>query len=796
MLHIRVLSISSLLAFFVCLPGSLLGQNCVFTLSGIVKEKNGDPLPGATLSFAGKASVSDSEGKFRITDVCPGQWELIVNYVGYQNLQQKINLQNNTELTILLTADETTLREIEVVGNASAKTGLTNSSYSLSQQELEHFSGKSLGEALKRVPGVSALQTGPAIFKPVIDGLHSQRILILNNGIRQEGQQWGVEHAPEIDPFIASEIKVVKGSEAVRYGSDAIGGVIIVDTPPMHQAQKFGGELNAGLFSNNRMGVFSGLFEGGFKNAESMSWRIQGSVKKGGDYSTPDYVLSNTGTHELNFSGALSWKKEDRGAEIYISSFNTEIGILRAAHTGSLEDFDNSIRNQKPWYIEDFTYTINAPRQKINHQLLKVSAFKKFPGIGTLNILYGGQYNQRKEYDIRRAGRTNKPALSLDLFSNILDVSLDHTLGGLTGSIGINGTYKDNANVPGTGIRPLIPNYKQVNTGLFIIEKYRKDKWLMEAGVRFDYQHLQVVTFINNQDLVKPSFNFNYVSGSAGISYYVNEFARLTSHVGVSMRPPHVSELYSEGLHHGTAAIERGLMNQNGFQTDQSLVRKEISTKFTQGFQVIRKTFSLEVSAYLNHISNYVFLKPTGTALTIRGYFPVFDYNQTEAILTGIDGLMHWDISKHIEYAGTFAYLYAKDVTNNDVLTFIPPAQMEHAFTWHHTMKKGQEFFITLSAPIAFKQTRAPKTVYPLDVAAYEGEKVFDFAPAPSGYVLLNAEAGVKMPVHDHTLSVTVEAENLTNNTYRVYMNRLRYFADEPGTNFMLRLKYNFHSHD
>lgn len=795
MLQILIL-VLALFSFFTVLPLSSAAQDCVHSFSGVVKEKSGDPLPGATVVLAGKSTVADADGKFRFLNLCPGTQQLSVNYVGYRNFETAVNIQRDSVITITLTDDETTLQEVEIVGNTEAKSGLTNSSYSLSKEELEHFSGKSLGEALKRVPGVSALQTGPAIFKPVIDGLHSQRILILNNGIRQEGQQWGIEHAPEIDPFIASEIKVVKGSEAVRYGSDAIGGVIIVDTPPMHQAQKFGGELNAGVFSNNRMGVFSGLLEGGFKNSEDISWRLQSSVKKGGDYSTPDYVLSNTGVHELNFSGALAFRQEARGAEIYFSSFNTEIGILRAAHTGSLEDFDNSIRNQKPWYIEDFTYTINAPRQKINHQLLKVSAFKKITGVGTLNILYGGQFNQRKEYDIRRAGRTGKPAMSLDLFSNILDVSLDHTWRGFTGSIGVNGTYKDNSNVPGTGIRPLIPNYQQLNGGLFIIEKYRKDIWLAEAGLRFDHQYLKVVTFINNQDLVKPTFNFNYVSGSLGVSYYMNDFARLTSHVGVSMRPPHVSELYSEGLHHGTASIEYGLMNQNGFQTDQSLIKKEISTKFTEGFQLIRKTFSLEISGYLNHISNYVFLKPTGTALTIRGYFPVFNYQQTEAILTGIDGLMHWDISRNVEYAGTFAYLYARDVTNDDVLTFIPPAQMEHALTWHQPTRKKYEIFITVSAPVAFKQTRAPKTVYPLDAASYEGDEVFDFAPAPDGYILLNMEAGIKLPVRDHSLSITLEGENLTNASYRVYMNRLRYFADEPGTNFMLRLKYNFHSHE
>lgn len=119
---------------------------------------------------------------------------------------------------------------------------------------------------------------------------------------------------------------------------------------------------------------------------------------------------------------------------------------------------------------------------------------------------------------------------------------------------------------------------------------------------------------------------------------------------------------------------------------------------------------------------------------------------------------------------------------------------MEHAVTWHLPKKKKQDFFFTVSIPVAFKQTRAPVTVYPSDVPEYEGSKVFDFAPAPNGYALLNTEVGIKFPLKDHTLSVALEGENLLNASYRVYMNRLRYFADEPGINFMLRVKYIFHS--
>src|ERR1700749_1222227 len=98
---------------------------------------------------------------------------------------------------------------------------------------LEKIPGLSPGKSLKSIAGVNSLQTGPSISKPVIHGVYSNRILILNNGVRQEGQNWGNDHAPEIDPFIATKLSVIKGAASLRYGSDAVGGVVLVDPKEM-----------------------------------------------------------------------------------------------------------------------------------------------------------------------------------------------------------------------------------------------------------------------------------------------------------------------------------------------------------------------------------------------------------------------------------------------------------------------------------------------------------------------------------------------------------------------------------
>jgi hypothetical protein len=143
------------------------------------------------------------------------------------------------------------LEEVEITTPRKSTPG-TGTSATLTSKDLEQTRGRTLAEALTNIAGVSTLQTGATIAKPVIQGLHSTRILILNNGIRQEGQQWGMEHAPEIDPFVASRITVIKGAEGVRYGPEAIGGVVLVEPAALSKIPDITGELYLTVATNGR----------------------------------------------------------------------------------------------------------------------------------------------------------------------------------------------------------------------------------------------------------------------------------------------------------------------------------------------------------------------------------------------------------------------------------------------------------------------------------------------------------------------------------------------------------------
>jgi iron complex outermembrane receptor protein len=238
-------------------------------------------------------------------------------------------------------------------------------------------------------------------------------------------------------------------------------------------------------------------------------------------------------------------------------------------------------------------------------------------------------------------------------------------------------------------------------------------------------------------------------------------------------------------------------MRPNGeLLTDQALIKKETSTKWITSLQLGGERLSADFSMYVNSIDNYVFLRPVASRLTIRGYFSVWQYEQTDATLKGLDVSLNWYPVKKIKYTGKFSYVRGADATRNDVLIFIPPISLENAFTYTTDIGKLKSLFAQISIPTVLNQSRAPITVYPEDIPDYTGERVYDIAPAPDGYTLVNVEMGFKLPIKENTLTISMAGENLGNASYRNYMNRLRYFADDVGRTFIIRLNYNFHSHN
>lgn len=244
--------------------------NCHCTLKGIVASKeNKEKVPGAYIYIKGtnKATISDAKGQFIISDLCPGKYTLVCQMASFDPIETIINLADEKEEDFLLSTHDEHLQEVFVQGRKQEITSQLKSE--LSAEERSQKDGLSLGEMLKGLTGVQSLQTGSSVSKPVIHGLHSSRVIILNQGVRQEGQNWGSEHAPEIDPFVSKNIQVIKGPGGLRYGGDAIGGIVMLEPNALPDSSAIHGAIQSIYFSNGRQGVISGLLEGGIPHQKA-----------------------------------------------------------------------------------------------------------------------------------------------------------------------------------------------------------------------------------------------------------------------------------------------------------------------------------------------------------------------------------------------------------------------------------------------------------------------------------------------------------------------------------------------
>ena len=333
--------------------------------------------------------------------------------------------------------------------------------------------------------------------------------------------------------------------------------------------------------------------------------------------------------------------------------------------------------------------------------------------------------------------------------------------------MGLHLIQQANSNLPGTGVTPLIPNYDLVNAGVYLMEKYLKGPLELEAGLRYDYRTLSAARYIGN-DLQEA--NLNYQNGSAflGGMYQLNSNLTFTSNLGTAWRPPNVNELFSQGLHHGAAAVEIG---DADLSTEKSL-------KWVNSLEYEGKNATLELTGYTNQIQDYIFLNPTGqTFVSLRGTFNVYEYLQADAFFYGVDLSGTYRFSDHFNGYAKGSIIRAKNTETNSYFPFIPSDRMDWGLSYEFGKDPERQNRLTLSQVLVAQQSREPD---------------FDLAPAPPGYTLVNLGFSKKIQLFQHDFSVSVQVNNLLNTEFKEYMNRFRYFTADMGRNFQLKLNYQF----
>ena len=745
--------------------------NCIYQISGkVIDAQSKATLPFAKLELMpiGKMVVCNENGEFVFNELCAGDVELKSYYIGFDTLRQSISLQKNIEVKLRLMTSSKELKQTEVVAEhiEGKNTQLKDS---VSQIEMRKSAGLSLTSYLKNVTGVTGMSTGSSIVKPVIHGMHSQRVIIMNAGIRQEGQQWGTEHAPEIDPYVANKLQVIKGVSSIQYGADAIAGVIIVEPRKLLHEPGIHAELNLAAFSNGQQGVVSGLVEQHLGKFYDVCWRLQGTLKKSGNVSTPDVYLENTGFDEVNWSASLGLERNRFGVETFFSQFKTTLGIFKGAHIGNVSDLTRIIQSGETITNDRFTYKISNPRQEILHYLFSTKAWWTITNVGKLNFLYGYQYNRRVEFDRFKPlndslAALNRPELELQLFTHTLDLNLEtRNVKGFKANIGLSGMLQDNQY---GGLRFFVPNYQLYNGGAYGIVKYKKNRVEWESGLRYDVKTQTVYRNVNNE-VLQNDYMFNILGWSTGFLFKQDSVFTWRLNAGRTARAPSINEWFSNGLHHGAASFEIG---------DTTLgVEKAWNMNAVMNVQTNR--LAVEVNLFYMYIQDYIYLAPTAKpVLTVNGAFPSFAYKNVDAGFKGIDFSLNWQVSDRFNFTSKNSLVYAWNFTSNRYLELIPAPQFDQLLSYR--MKDSDR---------RKDQSIGVSVLHVMEQSRYIDNS--DFIPPPQAYTLIGFDAACTLIAHHQPIIIGLSVNNLLNTRYRDYLNRFRYYMDEMGRNISLKLK-------
>lgn len=795
-----------LLAMLCCISCILNSQTCKHTLSGNIHDfHDGSPMSGATIfnETLDNYTAAGIDGDYTINNLCNGVVILVISHIGCETKRVEIVITGDTSYEINMEHHTEELNAIKINGNGTSRLTRTAQETQLKTKTLERFSAFSLGDALKQVSGVSSINTGSTIVKPIINGLHSSRISMITNGVRLQDQEWGIEHAPSVDINSADQISVIKGSGGLAYGGDAIGGVIIVN--PAHPILKdtlygktiVGGQTNGRGYNLNTR-INKNYTTGWFA-------QLQGSYKKNGDLKAPDYNLTNTGLNAKAFSARLGKKTFESGFEIYYSFLDNEIGILGASHVGSAFDLERAINSGMPSLIKDFSYAINPPKQDITHHLLKGSYFKRFKKFGKVNLQYDYQNNQRFEFDVRIGDRRNIAAvdLSLQTHSLLADVNLDANLNRKV-NFGIMARYQDNFANPNTGVRRLIPDYEKYDFGIYTTTQWRLNDYLnLDAGIRYDFNRIDAKKFYRKsrweergynvdfsdiiieetptQFLTNPVFDYHNLSTSIGANYKFNEKSEMLVNYSLTSRPPNASELFSDGLHHSASRFEIGDIRFD----------KEVSNRVSLSYTYNDTKFNFLVETFYNNINDFIYLRPFDFISTIRGPFSLWEYQQTNAALFGADITSNYMFTKDWSWQNKTALIKGYDLETDLPLIDIPAFNTINEVTYNN--KAWYNFSASLKSDWVFEQHEFPNFNFDIENQLTGEMSTIDISTPPPAYQLLHFYSEATFNLNNKTrLNVAFGVNNILNTSYRNYLNRLRFFADDLGRNFTLQLQINY----
>lgn len=715
----------------------------------ITDAETNSGLPGATVAIPDlrKSAITDENGEFKLKNLpSRGKFLVQISYVGYQAITRVVDFASSEPLNFVLRQSVIEGREVVITGSPSSSDNRKNSTSvaTLSREQLQSHPSTNLMDAISRLPGVAQITTGPAISKPVIRGLSYNRVVTLNNGVKQQGQQWGDEHGIEIDQYSADHVEVLRGPASLMYGSDALGGVInILDGLPASEGT-LKGEFLTNYATNNGLTGNSLMLQG---NENGFIYKIRGTYKNAYSYKTPSEYVPNSGFNESNFQGQIGLNKKWGYAHLDASSFRNNIGFYEPVRNenGQLVDDDGNVFSDS----QNKDRKLAFPKQDVRHYKVALNS-NILLGDGSLKATLGFQRNLRRELE-----GAAPEGLALFLNSQTYSYDLKYSFKDFNGwapVLGLSGEFMHSLNT--TGFEQLIPDYDSQAFGGFV---YVKKTWTNDsfnAGARFDFRKMDGKAFSGDSEFNAFSNKFSHLTGALGYTHEFNEEFNFKANAGSAFRAPNIAELASNGVHEGVFRYEIGNVD----------LKPEESYQFDASFEYHNQYVNASLGGFANILDNYIYYNTSGASIDVDDEagnitpFPVYNFVQDNAFLRGVEASLTLHPVSFIHFENGFSYTRATNRATKESLPFIPAATLRNELRFEPKIQGTSNSYLSIGIDNFFSQP-----------------KIDSFETASSGYTLLNASIGTTFRI-GKTQDITIYAagRNLLDKAYYDHLSRFK----------------------
>lgn len=633
------------------------------------------------------------------------------------------------------------LNEVMVTG-VTGDTKLKHSTAPISVvtgKELRGTASTNVIDAVAKQPGMAQVTTGGGISKPIIRGLGYNRIVVMNEGVRQEGQQWGDEHGVEVDGNGVGSVEILKGPASLMYGSDAMAGVLILRSAPAPLEGEVRANASTEYQTNNGLFAYS---LNGAGNHGGFVWDARFSDKMAHAYKNKyDGYVPGSQFRERAGRLMLGLNKRWGHSQLTWTAFHLTPSIVegeRDEETGELE-----------WATDHHkTYSKTLPFQQVKHYKAVWDNLFYLPK-GSLKAIVGYQQNRRQEFE--------ESADDYEVFFKLHTLTYDvryltQEFGGWKVAAGVNGMWQKSQNL---GEEALIPEYRLFDVGGYTTVSKDWERWTLNGGVRYDRRHLKY-------DHTK---NFDGVTGSVGAVWNACKSLNVRMNVARGFRAPNMSELGSDGVHEGTVRYELG----------SASLKPEYSWQADLGVDFSSKYVEAQVAFFANRISNYIFAKRIDRVME-EGY-RTYEYTQGDARLLGFEAGVDVHPMHRLHLGSTFSYVDARQLNEPEETRYLPftpaprwTAEVKYELT--HRGKWLNNAYVAVGMECHLRQNHY-----------YKADETETATPS---YTLLNVSVGTDLMLCGRKVAeLYVMADNLLNRSYQDHLSRLKYTDVNAATGRM-----------